>query len=141
MSSITLSGDGGCGSVEILHIKIIDGNNTNSEEGCFFVLLAEKGVDIDPSKYSFYVSKLQYSPNKLDLNEYRNNTVTNYTADGNNIWNEGEIIGFNMPKEDIDIEINDGMQYDVLIKNSKSENVFRNDFKYYAWRLIYINNA
>ena len=119
---------------------IVDGTNIDDTYGCFFLLRAGAGVDIDPSRYAFYVSEKGYSPHKLDLEVRTNDNLGNptggdrngtydWTVDGE-LWSGGEYLGFDMPTEDMGIDIVDGNIYEVMIKNPKGVVIFRGSFVY-----------
>ena len=134
--------------VDIMYFTLDDGQNLDEERGCFFVIRAGKGVDIDPSRYSFYVSQKGYRPQKLDfaLREYNDtdpygpvltsgdrNGIYNYTLKGD-LWSDGELIGFDMPMQNnpgrpMDVTIQTGI-YEVMIMNDKGEHVFSDTFSY-----------
>jgi len=119
---------------------VVDGTNIDDTYGCFFLLRAGAGVDIDPSRYAFYVSEKGYSPHKLDLEVRTNDNLGNptggdrngtydWTVDGE-LWSGGEYLGFDMPTEDMGIDIVDGNIYEVMIKNPKGVVIFRGSFVY-----------
>ena len=135
--------DDGDTYVDIMYFTLEDGQNMDEERGCFFVIRAGKGVNIDPSRYSFYVSEVGYSPQNLDfdLREYNDydpydpkpnsgdrNASYNYKIEGN-MWSDGEYIGFDMPMEDMNIDIKTGI-YEVMIKNPKDELIYSDTFAY-----------
>ena len=130
--------------VVIIYFTLDDGMNMDEERGCFFLIRAGKGVDIDPSRYSFYVSEVGYSPKKLDfaLREYNDydpydpklnsgdrNASYNYEIEGK-LWSDGEYLGFDMPMRDMNIDIQNGNIYEVMIKNPKNEVIYSDTFVY-----------
>ena len=130
--------------VEIMHFSVEDGNNGDREHGCFFLIRAGRGVDIDPYTHSFFVAEKGYSPKKLDLNlrQYEDsppygpdlgsgdmNGTYDWTEYGK-WWNNGEYIGFDMPMENMGIDIADGNVYEVMIKNPHGEVIFKDTFIY-----------
>jgi len=130
--------------VSIMHFTVSDGNNKDETHGCFFLIRAGKGVDIDPLRHAFFVAEKGYSPQKLDNDdrEYKDshpygpdpasgdlNTTYDWTSDGD-LWSDMEYIGFDMPKESMNIDPRDGTIYEVLIKDPKGEVIFRDTFVY-----------
>ena len=130
--------------VSIMHFTVEDGTNKDDTHGCFFLIRAGKGVDLDPMRQSFFVAEKGYSPKKLDNadREYKLsdpygpdpdsgdlNTTYDWTSDGD-LWSDQEYIGFDMPKESMDIDPTDGAIYEVLIKNPKGEVIFKDTFVY-----------
>ena len=130
--------------VEIMYFTVEDGTNINSERGCFFLIKAGKGVDLDPSRYSFYVTEKGFSPHSLDFNKRLYNDADPYgprldsgDLNGSYNWKEegdllsdGEYIGFDMPMPDMNIDIQEGNLYEVMIKNPKGERVYSDTFVY-----------
>jgi len=131
-------------SYTLMAFDVGDGNNIDDTHGCFFIILASLDVDIDPYDYSFYVSEKGDSPKKLDttFREYLDsppygpdpnsgdlNKTQDWTEDGD-LWSDGEYIGFDMPKESMNIDPKDGAIYEVLIKNPNGEVIFRDTFVY-----------
>ena len=129
-------------SVEIMHFTVEDGNHKSTTQGCFFLIRAGKGVDIDPYDYSFYVSERGHSPKKLDMNfrDYMDsppygpdpnsgdlNKTYDWRQDGE-LWSENEYIGFDIPTEDMGIGYTDGAVYEVMIKNPRGEIIFKDTF-------------
>jgi len=124
----------------LLCSEVVDGHNINESVGCFFTLKAHENTQIDPERLSFYVAEKEHSPIKLDLGirTYdgngnpsggdRNGTY-DWTAD-NQLWTEGEYIGFDMPTIDMNISIVDGNIYEVIIKNLGNKVIFRDKFVY-----------
>ena len=127
-----------------LSLNIDDGNNIDATRGCFFLIHAEEGVNIDPNEYSFFVAEYGYSPKKLDMNirAYMDaapygpdpssgdlNRTYDWTLDGE-LWSEREYIGFDMPKDNMGIRIRDGVIYEVNLKNPKGTVVYRDTFIY-----------
>lgn len=127
---------------ELLIVTVKDSNNADDTHGCFFLLRAEQGVDIGPKEYSFFVAEKGNLWVELDLDyRYYDRNQTPYGGDQNYTypppfteeepyWTEMEYIGFDMPTEDMDISIVDGNTYEVMIRNTKGEVVFRDDFVY-----------
>jgi len=130
--------------VSIMHFTLEDGNNRDGERGCFFLIRAGRGVDIDPKRHAFFVAEKGYSPKKLDMNfrEYRDsapygpepesgdlNSSYDWTYDSD-LWNDGEYIGFDMPMDNMGIDPADGYVYEVLIKNPYGEVIFKDTFVY-----------
>ena len=135
--------------VDIMYFEVDDGTNLDNTHGCFFILRGGKGVDIDPSKYSFYISEVGYSPQKLNfaLREYKEddpydpkyesgdrNGTYDYRTEGD-MWSDGEYIGFDMPmtknnERPMSINIKSGNVYEVMIKNPKNEKVYADTFVY-----------
>jgi len=134
--------------VDIMYFTLDDGDNIDEERGCFFLIRAGKGVNIDPSRYSFYVSEVGYSPQKLDfsLRAYKDdypygpddttgdrNKTYDYKVEGD-LWNDGEYLGFDMPMKNnpnrpMQINIKTGV-YEVMIKNPKGAQVYSSTFSY-----------
>jgi len=109
-----------------------DGENINSTRGCFFIIKPVKGPAVDPRWCAFYWCEKGHSPHTLDfeVREYDDNgkpsggdlnASYNYTEDGNDLWDIGEYIGFDMPNEDAGINIIDGNIYEVAIKNFEND--------------------
>ncbi len=127
--------------VSIMHFTVEDGHNTDKTHGCFFIIRAGKGVDIDPARHSFYVAEKGYAPKKLDFSERQNiggqpaggdrNVTFDWTVDGD-LWSDREYLGFDMPMEDMGINIANGNVYEVMIKNQKGEIIFKDSFAYSA---------
>ena len=131
-------------SVTIMYFTVEDGTNINSERGCFFLIKAGKGVDIDPSRYSFYVTEKGFSPHLLDFDKREYNDADPYgprldSGDLNgsydwreegDLWSDGEYIGFDMPMPDMNIEITEGNIYEVMIKNPNGERIYSDTFVY-----------
>ena len=130
--------------VSIMHFTVEDGNNKADTKGCFFLIRAGKGVDIDPKRHAFFVAEKGYSPKKLETSfrEYKDsapygpdpnsgdlNKTYDWTQDGD-LWSDQEYIGFDMPKESMGIDPSDGNVYEVLIKNPKGEVIFKDTFVY-----------
>ena len=127
-------------SVSIMHFTVEDGPNTDDAHGCFFIIRAGKGVNINPARHSFFVAERGYSPKKLDFSErgYNEgkpvegdrNVTYDWTRDGA-LWSDGEYMGFDMPNQDnMKIDIVDGNIYEVMIKNPQGEVIFRDSFVY-----------
>ncbi len=112
-----------------LRASIEDGNDTDSKHGCFFRLKAGNGTNVDPRDYWFMVSVKGYSPRKLNISfrEYANDSCStpfggdlNSSFDWNEDdmrWTEGEYIGFDMPMDKVNLTVQDGMTYEVIITN------------------------
>ena len=129
---------------EYIVATLDDGVNEDPFHGCFFTIRAGMGTDIDPSRYSFYVAENGHSPKKLDfaIREYRDYEPYDPEPDSGDrnrsydhrmygdMWSDGEYIGFDMPMEDMNIDINDGSQYEVLIMNSEGSVVLQDVFVY-----------
>jgi len=119
---------------------VADGSNVDDKYGCFFLIRAGKASDIDPNEYSFFVAEKGFPLQKLnfELRTYdrhgnpssgdRNGTY-DWTVKGDR-WSDGEYIGFDMPTEDMDIEIGEGKVYEILIKNPRAEVIFKGTFVY-----------
>jgi len=144
------------GDVSIMKLTVEDGTNENDEVGCFFLIRAERGVDINPKIHTFWVSEEGRSPQKLSF------AFRDYSQDGEKIpedgdrnatfrydnsikagrwpdmpveedrerWNDGEFIGFDMPTEEMGIDIVEGNKYDVMIKDPNNEVIYRDTFVY-----------
>ncbi len=144
------------GDVSIMSFEVRDGVNRDAEHGCFFTIRAVKSVDIDPSKYSFYVTETGRSPKKLDFafrnyedqgeddltpvggdrnKSYRYDNK-NWKIEGMNeeatgsSWSDGEYIGFDMPMAGMGITITKGTVYEVMIKDPNAQIVFTDTFVY-----------
>lgn len=125
--------------VTILHFTLEDGRNTDDTHGCFFLIRAGKGVDLDPARHSFYVAEKGYSPKKLDFSERQyiggqpaggdRNVTFDWTV-GGDLWSDQEYLGFDMPMEDMGINIAEGKVYEVMIKNPQGEVIFKDTFVY-----------
>ena len=126
-----------------VRIDVEDGMNADDTYGCFFLLRAGRGVDIDPNEYSFFVAEKGFPPKKLDFE------LRTYDGDGNptggdrtapgcpthenfneSSWSEGEYIGFDMPTRNMGIKIVDGNVYEVMIKDPRGNVIFRDFFVY-----------
>ena len=130
---------------DIMYFSVGDGMNYDDEHGCFFVIRAGKGVDINPYEYSIFVAEEGYSFKQLDFNfryywEDENRTpfggdrnasgcptCENFTREP---WSDGEYIGFDMPMEGMDIDIINGAFYEVMIKDPNGEIVYKDSFVY-----------
>lgn len=145
--------------VNIMKFSLQDGFNSAENPdtvGCFFLIRAEKSVDIDPSEYTFWVSEDGYSPKKLDF------SFRDYTQDENMTplggdrnasyryddmirqgrwpdmpketsyerWTDGEYIGFDMPEDSMAIDVISGNKYEVIMKDPNNEIVYRDVFIY-----------
>ena len=149
------------GSVSIMKFSLQDGSNSAAhpdDVGCFFLIRAEKSVDINPKKHTFWVSEDGFSPKKLSF-EFRDydwqinpkveggdrNATYRYDdkieegryADmpietDNERWTDGEYMGFDMPQDDKGIDIVSGNKYEVLIKDPNAEIIYRDTFIYKA---------
>ena len=125
--------------VTIMHFNLDDGPNTDDTHGCFFLIRAGKGVDLDPSRHSFFVNEKGYSPKKLDFSERQyiggqpaggdRNVTFDWTV-GGDLWSDQEYLGFDMPMEDMGINIAEGKVYEVMIKNPQGEVIFKDTFVY-----------
>jgi len=142
--------------VQIMKFSVEDGPNENDEVGCFFLIRAEKGVDLDPSEYTFWVAEDGRSPQKLNF-QFRDysqdamkvpeggdrNATYRYDSsiksgrwpdmpaeEDRERWNDGEYLGFDMPTEELGINIINGNVYEVLIKDPNRDIVYRDTFVY-----------
>jgi len=128
--------------ISVMHFTVEDGHYQGPTQGCFFLIRAGHGVDIDPYRFTFYVCEKGSSPKKLDTNfreymvnpPYRPdpnsgdlNRTYDWTQDGE-LWSKDEYIGFDMPMEDMGIDITDGNVYEVTIKDPKGEVIFKDTF-------------
>lgn len=139
------------GSVSIMSFDVKDGVNMDEEHGCFFTIRAKRSVDIDPTKYSFYVSEEGGAPKKLDFafRDYQDQTPAggdrnkSYRFDDKNwkiedmnseaayaLLSDGEYIGFDMPKANMRMDIEEGNVYEVLIKDPGMTVVYEGAFVY-----------
>ena len=144
------------GDVAIMAFEARDGVNKDEEHGCFFTIRAKQSVDIDPSKYFFYVTETGQSPKALDFGfrDYedqggdeltpvggdRNKSYRyddkNWKTEGMNreatgqMWSDGEYIGFDMPMSSMGMDIVQGREYEVMIKDPNMQVVFEGDFIY-----------
>jgi len=140
----------------IMAFEVKDGVNRDATHGCFFTIRAKKGVDIDPSKYFFYVAEKGRSPKALefgfrhyqdqgeddltpvggDRNKSYRYDEKNWKAENTNVeaagsmWSDGEYIGFDMPMVSMGIDIVEGRIYEVMIKNPSQEVVYQGSFTY-----------
>jgi hypothetical protein len=153
---------GGCGctngdvDVEVMAFEVWDGVNKDSEQGCFFAIRAVKSVDIDPTKYFFYVAENGLMPKALDFDfrDYQNlgedelNPVggdrnksyryddKNWKIEGMKVeqtgskWSDGEYIGFDMPTASMGIDIVEGKTYEIMIKSPDIEIIYTGTFVY-----------
>ena len=134
--------------------EVEDAPNKNDTVGCFFLIRAAEGVDLNPMRYTFYVAQEGFSPKKLNLSfrDYSpngtpvggdRNATYRYdykvldgrwpdmaTEEDRERWNDGESIGFDMPTEDMGIDVVDGNVYEVLIKNRENDILYRGTFVY-----------
>ena len=128
--------------LELFVGTVEDGTNTDAEHGCFFLIRAGPGINIDPGRYRFYVAEDSMPLKRLDfeVRSYTNdnmrkplggdrNGTYDHTLEGD-LWNEGEYIGFDMPTQDMDIDIVDGGVYEVTIRNPQQSVVFQKSFVY-----------
>ncbi len=144
------------GDVPIMAFETRDGVNKDETHGCFFTIRAVKSVDIDPSKYFFYVTEQGRSPKALDFafRDYedqgedalspvggdRNKSYRfedkNWKIEGKNVeatgsqWSDGEYIGFDMPMTSMGITIEKGGVFEVMIKSPDMEIVYQGSFVY-----------
>lgn len=106
---------------------IQDGDNINSTCGCFFIIKPVKGPAVDPRWSVFYLGEKGHSPHQLDfeVRKYDHNgkpsggdlnASYSYTEDGNDLWNNGEYIGFDMPQGSRSLDIKEGMVFEVLLR-------------------------
>ncbi len=58
-------------AVKPMAFKVYDGADYGNGVGCFFYLVAETGVDIDPAKYEYKVAHGTDSPRLLDFKDWR----------------------------------------------------------------------
>ncbi len=126
---------------ETLHFTVEDGNHKDATHGCFFLIRAGKGVNIDPYEYSFYLSEKGHTPKKLDMRFREYEDTPPYGPDPNSgdlnksyewrqdgeLWTEGEYVGFDMPTEDMGVKVHMGV-YEVTIKNPRGEIIFKDTF-------------
>ena len=128
--------------LELIVGSVDDGTNRDSDHGCFFLIRAGSGTNINPARYGFYVGEKGMPLKKLDqdIRTYSNdimnvprggdrNGTYDYSADGD-LWNAGEYIGFDMPKKEMGIEIANGGVYEVMIRNPQGDSVFQRTFVY-----------
>lgn len=138
---ITMIGSDNKKKDNTMYFWVDEGANINDTNGGFFVIRAEKNVNINPVNYSFYVAEKGKEPHRLDfdIRTYENgdipsggdrNGTYDYTTDGNNLWNDGEIIAFDMPMKHRGIEIKSGNIYVVSIKDPEGELTYRDTFIY-----------
>ena len=131
---------------EEMDIDVLDGYNIDSEHGCFFILYAGKGVQMNIDKYSFWVGEKGESSKKLDIDFRRYAQDTNQTPlDGDRnssylysgdrevggIWGLGQAIAFDMPRRNLGIEIEDGKIYMICIKNKNRDVIWHGEFIYH----------
>ena len=125
--------------ISIMSFEVRDGVNRDVEHGCFFTIRAKRGVEIDPTVYSFYVSKKGEPLQKLDFRERSyvteppsggdRNSSFDWTENGI-LWTDGEYIGFDMPMTTMGIDIEKGAVYEVMIKDPAMRVVYEGDFVY-----------
>ena len=125
---------------DTMHFTVEDGTSISSTHGCFPLICAGKNVDIDPTKYHFYIAQKGHTPQELDF-EIRThesdgtpsggdrNSTYDYTLEGEK-WSEGEYIGFDMPKKQMGINVVSGNIYEVSIHNKEGEMIYRGTFVY-----------
>ena len=144
------------GDVTIMSFDVGDGANRDAYRGCFFTIRAKQNVNIDPSKYFFYVTEQGHIPKALDFafRDYedqgeddlspvggdRNKSYRyddkNWKIEGMNVeatgssWSDSEYIGFDMPMANMGITIEKGAVYEVMIKNPDMEIVYQGSFVY-----------
>ena len=144
------------GDVTIMAFEVRDGVNKDATHGCFFTIRAKQAVDIDPSKYTFYVTEQGRSPQKLDFafrnyEDHGGDDFTpvggdrnmsyryddkNWKIEGMNVeatgsmWSDGEYIGFDMPMIAMGIDLVEGKVYEVMIKDPNMKVVCQEDFIY-----------
>ena len=119
---------------------IEDGHNTNDSRGCFFIIMVmSRGEDIDSFEHSFFVSEKGYAPKELDFSERQyiegqpvggDRNATFEWTQTDDIQSYQEYVGFDMPMEDMGINITDGNVYEVLIINPESVVIFKDTFVY-----------
>jgi len=136
--------------------SVSDGVNRDATHGCFFTIRAVKGVNINPSKYFFFVTMAGQSPKALDFSfrdyqdqgeddltpvggdrnkSYRyddkNSNVENMNPEAaGQMWSDGEYIGFDMPMTSMGIDIVEMGFYDVTIKGPSGTVVYQGSFTY-----------
>ena len=104
-----------------------DGDNINSTRGCFFIIKPVKGPAVDTRWCAFYWCEKGHSPHTLnfEVRKYDDNgkpsggdlnASYNYTEDGNDLWNIGEYIGFDMPQDYTSFEMKEGMVFEVILR-------------------------
>ena len=132
--------------VEKMHFSVFEApppwKPMNPIQGSFFIIRAGKGVNIDLYEYSFHVGEKGQPPIKLDtyFREYMDtppygpdpnsgdlNKSYDWKQDGE-LWSEGEYICFDVPKESSGIVFEVSTLYEVTIKNSRGDIVFRDTF-------------
>ncbi|MDP6155412.1 MAG: hypothetical protein QF682_04640 [Candidatus Thermoplasmatota archaeon] len=144
------------GDVTIMSFDVGDGANRDAYRGCFFTIRAKQNVNIDPSKYFFYVTEQGHIPKALefgfrdcqdqgedDLTPVGGDRNKSYRYDDKNwkvenmnveatgqMWSDGEYIGFDMPKKDMGIDIEEGKRYEVMIKDPSNIVVYQGAFVY-----------
>ncbi len=108
----------------------------------FFLFNASEGININPEQHSFYIGYWDETVSVLRKFDFNNRTYDergnphggdrnasfDYTADGNKLWNEGEIIAFDRPKKEMNLKVEIGRPYRVLIKNSQEEIIWEADW-------------
>ena len=143
---------------DIVAFSLQDGPNESDTVGCFFLVRAEKGIDLNPGKHSFWVTEEGYSPRRLDFSFRDHSQDSMRTPEGgdrnatyrydervkegrwpempsedrNERWTDGEYLGFDMPCDDMGIDVLTGNKYEVMIKNSNNNILWRDTFVYKA---------
>jgi len=140
----------------IMRFSVEGSPNESDTVGCFFRIRAEMSVDIDPRNHTFWISEegdmpvvlnfsfRDYSTDTLKIAEGGDRNATyryddSFTSgrwadlpaeEDRERWTDGEYIGFDMPTEDMGIDIVSGNNYEVLIKNPENDIICRETFKY-----------
>ncbi len=140
MWNISMADIGGDESTMAYEVR--DGVNEDAENGCFFTIRANKGVDIDPTKYFFAVCEQRYAPWDLDFDFRENGGDRNMTLRYDNkdwrveedrpetpgeTWTYGEVIGFDIP---VGKDVRDGWSYLVVIRDPEMNIIFEDSFRY-----------
>ena len=138
------------------NFTVKDGPNEDEYVGCFFLIRAVKNINIDPSKYTFWVSEKGYSPKRLDFSFRDYTQDENMTPlggdrnasyryddagksgrwpempaeDSSERWTDGEYLGFDMPRHDLGIYMVNGDLFEVFIKSPTNKIIFRDTFLY-----------
>ncbi len=127
---------------ELVIASVYDGINVDDNHGCFFLLRAGASMNISARNYTFFVAEKGKSWVKLDLDyRYYDRNQTPYGGDQNRTysstfpeedpyWQVMEYIGFDMPTEDMGIEIVDRNIYEVMIKNQRGQVTYIDSFIY-----------
>lgn len=132
-----------------MYFQFEDGPNIDDEHGCFFILRAKHEVNIsNPTMYSFYVSEFYrpYEDKRIHGITFRLNFSERYYVNGvpmggdrnasydwwtnGSSWTDDECIGFDMPKKEMNINIENGNWYEVIIKNAMDEIIYCDYFEY-----------